>query len=187
MRVKRLFASLWTVAGQDPLSVEFFRQEYWSGLPFPSPGDLPNSGTEPRSPALQADSLPSEPLEKLEERGNLSRCSGRYGLLNFGGVFIRGIPCSPSFSRVISRNICSPTLHGAEMRRRVWAWDQWVVKTLRPTGAWMVPPGLLGQSAFCLLPHSSSRRCCQETEIKHSCPHGRPACVCVALCVCAYV
>ena len=44
--------------------MEFFRQEYWSGLPFPYPGDLPNPGTEPGSPALQADSLPTEPLGK---------------------------------------------------------------------------------------------------------------------------
>ena len=43
--------------------MEFSRQEYWSGLPFPSPGDLPDLGIKPRSPALQADSLPSEPLE----------------------------------------------------------------------------------------------------------------------------
>ena len=43
--------------------MEFSRQEYWSGLPFPSPGDLPDPGIKPRSPALQADSLPSEPLE----------------------------------------------------------------------------------------------------------------------------
>ena len=48
------------VAHQTPLSMEFSRQEYWSGLSFPSPGGLPNPGTEPRSPALQADSLPSE-------------------------------------------------------------------------------------------------------------------------------
>ena len=48
-----------TVARQAPLSMEFSRQEYWSGLPFPSPKDLPNPGLEPRSPALQADSLPS--------------------------------------------------------------------------------------------------------------------------------
>ena len=49
---------------QAPLSMEFFRQEYCSGLPFPSPGDLPDPGIEPVSPALQADSLPSEPLGK---------------------------------------------------------------------------------------------------------------------------
>ena len=52
-------ATPWTVARQIPLSMEFSRQEYWSGLPFPSPGDLPDPGIEPRSPALQADSLPT--------------------------------------------------------------------------------------------------------------------------------
>ena len=50
----------WTVAHQAPLSMEFSRQEYWSGLPFPSPGDLPEPGIEPESPALEADALPSE-------------------------------------------------------------------------------------------------------------------------------
>ena len=47
----QLFAAPWTVAHQAPLSMEFSRQEYWSGLPFPTPGDLPNSGIEPVSPA----------------------------------------------------------------------------------------------------------------------------------------
>ena len=60
-----LFATPWTVAYQAPLSMEFSRQEYWSGLPFPSPGDLPDPGIKPRSPALQADALPSEPPGKL--------------------------------------------------------------------------------------------------------------------------
>ena len=55
-----LFVTPWTVACQAPLSMGFSRQEYWSGWPFPSPGDLPNPGIEPGSPALQADSLPSE-------------------------------------------------------------------------------------------------------------------------------
>ena len=64
----RLFVTPWTVARQAPLSMGSSRQEYWSGLPFPSPGDLPNAGIEPESPALQADSLPSEPPEKLQER-----------------------------------------------------------------------------------------------------------------------
>ena len=49
------------IAHQVPLSMEFSRQEYWSGLPFPSPEDLPNLGVKPGSPTLQADSLPSEP------------------------------------------------------------------------------------------------------------------------------
>ena len=57
----RLFAILWSIVHQAPLSVGFSRQEYWSGLPFPSPGVLPNPGIEPRSPALQADALTSEP------------------------------------------------------------------------------------------------------------------------------
>ena len=49
----------------------FSRKEYWSGLPFPSPGDLPDPGVEPRSPALQADSLPSEPSRTAREDPNL--------------------------------------------------------------------------------------------------------------------
>ena len=53
------FATPWTVAHQVLLSMGFFRQEYCSGLPFPSPGNLPNPGIEPRSPALQADALTS--------------------------------------------------------------------------------------------------------------------------------
>ena len=57
----RLFATPWTVAHKAPLSMGFSRQEYWSGLPFPSPGDLPDPGIEHRSPALQADALTSEP------------------------------------------------------------------------------------------------------------------------------
>ena len=55
------FETPWCVAHQAPLSVRFPRQEYWSGLPFPPPGDLPESGLKSRSPALQAGSLPSEP------------------------------------------------------------------------------------------------------------------------------
>ena len=62
-----LFATFWPVAHQDLLSMGFFRKEYWSRLPFPSPGDLPHQKTEPMSlvsPALQADSLPAEQLGK---------------------------------------------------------------------------------------------------------------------------
>ena len=57
----------WTVDRHAPLSIGFSRQEYWSGLPCPPPGDLPNSGIKPRSPAFQADSLPSEPPGKAKE------------------------------------------------------------------------------------------------------------------------
>ena len=66
----QLFATLWTVAYKAPQSMGFSRQEYWSGLPFPSPGDLSDPGIEPRSPALQADTLPSEPP------GNVTQSTG---------------------------------------------------------------------------------------------------------------
>ena len=71
----QLFAAPWTVAHQAPLSMEFFRQQYWSGLLFPSPGDLPNPGIELAPPALQADSLllchrvsPKPTLATIKER-----------------------------------------------------------------------------------------------------------------------
>ena len=60
----QLFGTPWTVACQAPLSMGFSRQECWSGLPIPSPGDLPHPGIKPGSPELQADSVPSEPLGK---------------------------------------------------------------------------------------------------------------------------
>ena len=63
----RLFVIPWTVAYQALRSMGFSRQEYWSGLPFPSPGDLPNPGIVPGSPALQTDALLSEPLEKQHQ------------------------------------------------------------------------------------------------------------------------
>ena len=60
----RLFVTPWTVAYQALPSMGFSRQKYWSGLPFPSPGDLPDPGSEPGSPALEADALTSEPPGK---------------------------------------------------------------------------------------------------------------------------
>ena len=58
------FCDLWAVVHQAPLSIGFSRQEYWSELPYPSTGDHPDPGIKPRTPALQADSLPSEPPGK---------------------------------------------------------------------------------------------------------------------------
>ena len=71
----QLFATLWTVAHQAPPPMGFSRQEYWSGLPFSSPGDLPDPRIEPRSPALQADALTSEPPGKqpISERDGNTR------------------------------------------------------------------------------------------------------------------
>ena len=65
-----------TVSHQAPLSMEFSRQEYWSGLPFPSPGDLPNPGIKPESPALQADALLFELLGKPGTLGSRMNNSG---------------------------------------------------------------------------------------------------------------
>ena len=60
----------WAGTRQAPLSTEFSRQEYWSGLPFPSPADCSDPGMEPGSPALQADPLPSEPSGKPLGKGD---------------------------------------------------------------------------------------------------------------------
>ena len=72
-----LFVTLWTVAHQSPLSRVFSRQEYWSGLPCPPPGNLPNPGTKltsPASPALQVSSLPPElPNSLISELLNLKK------------------------------------------------------------------------------------------------------------------
>ena len=64
----RLLVTPWTVGYQASASMGFSRQKYWSGLPFPSPGDLPNPGIEPRSPALEADALTSEPPGNPKEK-----------------------------------------------------------------------------------------------------------------------
>lgn len=71
-----------TVARYTPLSLEFFRQEYWSGRPFPSPTDLPDPGIEPGSPALQVVSLPSEPPGKISLKREGST-EGRPGLKDY--------------------------------------------------------------------------------------------------------
>ena len=68
----RLFATPWTVAHQAPPSMGFSRQEYWSGLPFPFPGDLSNPGIEPGSPTLWADTSLSEPLRASNSSNSLS-------------------------------------------------------------------------------------------------------------------
>ena len=73
----RLSVTTWTVAYQASQSMGFSRQDYWIGLPFPSPGDLPDPGIEPGSPTLQADALPSEPPRKPEKgRGRRKKGEG---------------------------------------------------------------------------------------------------------------
>ena len=69
-----LFVILWTVAHQASPSMGFSRQEHWRGLPFPSPGDLPDPGIKPGSPALQADALPSQPPGKPPSSICVQKC-----------------------------------------------------------------------------------------------------------------
>ena len=82
----RLFATPWTVACQAPLSLGFSRQEYWSGLPFPSPGDLPDPGIKLRSPALQVDSL------HLSHHRNPSLCYSLKFFLVVSTIFTASSP-----------------------------------------------------------------------------------------------
>ena len=81
----QLFATPWTATCQGPLSMELSKQEYWSGLSFPSPGDLPDPGIEPESPVLQADALPSEPFRTVI----LSYNPQRFKLFHtYNGIYI---------------------------------------------------------------------------------------------------
>ena len=82
----RFFATPWTVTLQASLSMGFSRQEYWSGLPFPPPGDLPNPGIKPQSPALQADPLPSQPPGKPYYNPDVSR----------GSIAMSSVVCLPT-------------------------------------------------------------------------------------------
>ena len=91
----QLFVTPWTVARQAPLSMGFSRPEYWSGLPFPPPRDLPDPGIKPRSPTLQADSLPAKPQGKPKNTGvgSLSLLHGIFlsQALNWGLLHCRRI------------------------------------------------------------------------------------------------
>ena len=80
----RFFATPWTTAYKAPLSTEFSRQEYWSGLPFPSPGDLHNPGIKPGSPALEADALQSEPSGKLKSINVFKKKEEKEGVKGIG-------------------------------------------------------------------------------------------------------
>ena len=101
----QLCETLWTVAHQAPLSIGFSRQEYWSGLPYPPPRDLPNPRIEPRSPALQVDSLPSEPPGKpWKKMGHMSKWVVHEQKI-LGNIFV-----SVTWAKVLnarSRNVCN--------------------------------------------------------------------------------
>ena len=108
----------WTAAYQTPPSMGFSRQEYWSGLPFPSPGDLPDPGIEPRSPAFQADALTSEPpgkplriLCKHQEISTYPALREHLLLLWRGLVFSGSLPCGTCCCVLVPQScltICDP-------------------------------------------------------------------------------
>ena len=126
-----IFATPWTVAHQAPLSMGFSRQEYWSGLPFPSPGDLPNPGIKPRSLALRADSLPVKPQGKPKNTGvgSLSLLQWIFWPGNWTGVScIAGgffTNWAMREAQLGYENLIHPVLQDNTMIRYVWRRLRW--------------------------------------------------------------
>ena len=116
----QLFATPWTIQ-----SLELSRPEYWSGQPFPSPGNLPNPGIKPRSPALQMDSLPAEPPAKLKSTGvgNLSLLQWIFATQesNWGLLHCRRIVYQLSYqgNPITRKWFLIPTLHHTQK----WIWS----------------------------------------------------------------
>ena len=118
----------WTVACQAPLSIGFSRQEYWSGLPFPSPGDLPDPGIKPRSPALQADSFPIElqgnwrPQFYLIAGSCMKHCASDSALLRFKMTqMVKNLPAMQE-TRVQSLGPEDPLEKGMATHSSILAW-----------------------------------------------------------------
>ena len=111
----------WTVARQAPLSMGFSRQESWSGLPFPSLGNLPNPGIEPGSPALLADTLPSEPpgshLGRMEQ---ISKITARASCTYMGCTMLPD-PCMQGFVLEVK---CSTEGSWQARGRRHWLFPE---------------------------------------------------------------
>ena len=135
------FAIPWTVAYQTPPSMEFFRQKYWSGLPFPPPRDLPNPGIKPRSPTLQADALPFEPpgnphkktkqnpkckcARPLENSARQAGVRGQLTILSLSGkrwyVHAKSLQSRPALCNPMDCSPPSSSVHGIS-RARVQEW-----------------------------------------------------------------
>ena len=115
-----LYVTPWTVGRQAPLSMGFSRQEYWNGLPCLSPGDFPHPGIEPRSPTLQADSLPSDPPGKTHVTLCAIKCFAsmiKLKILSLGhhpGIF-RWIQCNHKGSSKGKRET-------GESGKEMWRW-----------------------------------------------------------------
>ena len=169
----QLFVSPWTVAHQAPLSMGFSRQEYWSGLPGPPPGDLPNPGIDPRSPALQADYLPSEPGGKPIY---MCVCVCVY-IYTYIFIYAHG----HLMGLVVKECDCL-----CRRCRRHW-FDPWIEK---------IPWKRRWQPTLIFLPGEShglrslvgySPWDCKELDVTEHAHTLTYACVCVCICVCVYV
>ena len=123
----RFFVTLWTVAHQAPRSMGFPRQEYWSGLPFPPPGDLPDPGTErtsPASPALQADSLSTEPPGKLLIVAKNRRLTPEESSVCISDIF--GHSCRLCVFHITFR---------FALTQNVWTWKEFTNQQIAPLSA----------------------------------------------------
>ena len=165
-----LFATPWTVAYQAPSSMGFSRQEYWSGLPFPSPGDLPDPGIEPGSPAFQADALTSEPPGKpIWKKKKMWGDTDSKGL-SFFSLWLRrplGFPGGTSGKE----SACQCRRHG---RRR---FNPWARKTPWRRKWQPAPVFLLGKShgQRSLVGHSPQRHKGSRdwAHTQKTCPEGK--------------
>ena len=170
------FVTAWTVACQAPLSTEVSRQEYWSGLPFTSPEDLPNPGIKPRSPRLQADSLLSEPPGKPKHTrvGSLSLHHRIFPTqeLNLCSLYLKWILyhlsciCLFALSRWLSGK--EPACQSRRTRRRR-QFDPWVGK-IPSSREWLSTPySCLGnpmeRGAWQATVHGAAKSQTQHTHI----------------------
>ena len=116
----RLFVTPWTVAYQAPQSMEFSWQEYWSGLPFPSPGDRPNPGIEPGSPAFQADALPSEPPGKSCSITRAAECLGSQDTWLLGLALTPAAWLRANHITSLGLRVHTWTIHSSENPFNIW-------------------------------------------------------------------
>ena len=124
----RLFATPWTVTYQASLSMGFPRHEYWRGLPFPSPGDLPHPGTEPGSPTSQADALPSEPPEKFTVcQRDLSNCVTPTLEVSIGIIVSHFLWESCTSEPTVQEALASRITPGSVL---IWVWNIFVFQTV---------------------------------------------------------
>ena len=161
-----LFSTPWTVAHQASLSMGFSKQAYWSGLPFPSPGYLPNPGIEPRSPVLQADSLPQsyrgigamyQTPHSVQEATCVSFNLHRIWLLLLSHSVTQSCLCNPTGCSQLSSSV-----HGILQARIL----EWIAPFPSPgelpnSGIEPASPALAGRFFTTALPRKPRRICCK--------------------------